>query len=148
MNFTNILKIIRKLGQTLNLPDFRMILNIFGKSIFALKFNIWVLQHPNNMHKNFHKDFITGWKMTAIAKSAKRHPAAKKIVWLGRTCHMNINARASSSPVFWPKSELISQFWVTTFYAWPGMDFSLWVIWVPICQRPVLFEWAGMDFSQ
>ena len=46
--------------------------------IFALKSIIWVCQHPNNMHKTFHKVFITGLKIRAIAKSAKIHPAAKK----------------------------------------------------------------------
>ena len=30
------------------------------------------------MHKNFHKVFITGEKITVIAKSAKTHPAAEK----------------------------------------------------------------------
>ena len=35
-NITN----FQKLGQTLNLLDFRVILNIFAKLIFALKFNI------------------------------------------------------------------------------------------------------------
>ena len=39
------------MGQTLYLPDFRIIFNIFAKLIFALKFN--------NMH-NFHKVIITG----------------------------------------------------------------------------------------
>ena len=32
--------------------DFRTIFNIFAKLIFALKFKLWVLTHPNNMHKN------------------------------------------------------------------------------------------------
>ena len=40
INFGNMLKIVRKLGQTLNLPDFRIIVNIFAKLIFTLKFNI------------------------------------------------------------------------------------------------------------
>ena len=35
------LKIVRKLGQPLNLPDFRIIFNIFAKMNFALKFNLW-----------------------------------------------------------------------------------------------------------
>ena len=30
------------------------------------------------MHKNFHKVFISGEKITVIAKSAKTHPAAEK----------------------------------------------------------------------
>ena len=59
INFENTLRIVQKFGQTLNLPDYRMIFNIFGKSIFALKFNIWVWQHPNNFQKKFHKVFIT-----------------------------------------------------------------------------------------
>ena len=32
----------------------------FCKIKIALKFDIWVLQRPNNMHKKFHKVFITG----------------------------------------------------------------------------------------
>ena len=36
----NMLKIVRKLDQTLNLPDFWIVFNIFAKLIFALKFNI------------------------------------------------------------------------------------------------------------
>ena len=62
-NFANISKLsenLQKMGQTLNLPDFLIIFNIFGKLIFALKFNIWVLTHTNNMHKNVHKVIITG----------------------------------------------------------------------------------------
>ena len=51
-----------------NLRDFWTIFNIFAKLIFALKFNILMYQHPNNMHKNLHKVFITGQKLTAIAK--------------------------------------------------------------------------------
>ena len=53
-------KISKKMGQNLNLPYFRIISNIFAKLIFALKFNIWVLTQPNNMHKNFDKVIITG----------------------------------------------------------------------------------------
>ena len=37
-----------------------------------------MLEDPNYLHKNFHKVFITGKKMRAIAKSAKIHPTAKK----------------------------------------------------------------------
>ena len=44
-------------------PNFRTFLKIFAKLIFALKFNITVCQHPNNMHKNFHKVYITGQKI-------------------------------------------------------------------------------------
>ena len=62
INFANMLKIVRKSGK---LPDFRTIFNIFAKLIFALKLIIWVLTHPNKMHKNFHKVFIQGsyWGM-------------------------------------------------------------------------------------
>ena len=60
INFENMLKIVQKLGQTLNLQDFCIIFNLFPKLIFALKFNIRMWQHHNNMHRNFHKGFITG----------------------------------------------------------------------------------------
>ena len=39
---------------------FQTIFYILAKLFFALKFKIWVLQHPNNMHKKFHKVLITG----------------------------------------------------------------------------------------
>ena len=54
INFANMLKIIWKSGK------FWTIFNIFSKLIFALKFDICVWQHPNDMHRNFHKFFITG----------------------------------------------------------------------------------------
>ena len=54
------LKIIRKSGLTHFFGDFPTIFNIFAKLIFALKFNIWVLTHPNNLHTNFYKVIITG----------------------------------------------------------------------------------------
>ena len=41
-------------------PNFWIIFNMFAKLVFALKFRIRVLQHPNKMHKNFYKVFITG----------------------------------------------------------------------------------------
>ena len=44
IDFENMLKIVRKLGWTLNWSDFRIILYIFTKLIFALKFDIWVHQ--------------------------------------------------------------------------------------------------------
>ena len=68
LNFANMLKIVRKWGQSLNLLEFRIIFNIFAKLIFKLKIDIWVWQHPNNVQNNVHEVFITGWKMTAIAK--------------------------------------------------------------------------------
>ena len=52
INFAKMLNIVRKSGK---LPDFRIIFNIFAKLILTLKFNIWVLTHPLNKHKNFHK---------------------------------------------------------------------------------------------
>ena len=64
-------------------PNIWIICNIFAKLVFALKFKTRVLQHPNNIHTNFHKVFITGKKMTAIAKSAKIHPAANECYGLG-----------------------------------------------------------------
>ena len=58
--FSKMLKIVRKSGFDPIFGDFRTIFNIFEKKIFALKFKIWVLQQPNNMHKNFHKVLIAG----------------------------------------------------------------------------------------
>ena len=43
------------MGQTLNLPDFRIIFNISAKLIFAPKFIISFLTHPNNMQNFFIK---------------------------------------------------------------------------------------------
>ena len=53
---------------------------LFCNKTFSKKliFKFWVCRPPNNMSKNFHKVFIAWEKMTAIAKSAKIHPAAKK----------------------------------------------------------------------
>ena len=53
INFANILKIVQKSRK---LPDFLTIFNMFAKLFSALKFNIWMLTHPNNKDK----DFITG----------------------------------------------------------------------------------------
>ena len=64
INFANMLKIVQKSRK---LPDFWTIFNIFAKLFSALKFNIWVLTHPKNKHKNFHKVFITGYKITGNA---------------------------------------------------------------------------------
>ena len=36
INFENMLKIVKKLGETLNLPDFRIIFNIFAKLILDI----------------------------------------------------------------------------------------------------------------
>ena len=58
-NFVNMLKIVRKSGCDAIFGYFQTIIYIFAKLFFALKFKIWVLQHPNNMHKNFHKVLIT-----------------------------------------------------------------------------------------
>ena len=55
LDFENMLKIIQKSRKLRVWPVFWKIYNIFAKLIFALKFNIWVCQHPNNRHKNFHK---------------------------------------------------------------------------------------------
>ena len=52
--FANMLKMIRKSGKLRGWPNLRTIFNIFSK------FDIWVLQHPNSMHKNFHKVFNIG----------------------------------------------------------------------------------------
>ena len=57
--FVNMLKIVRKSGFDPIFGYFRTIFYIFAKLFFALKFKIWVLQHPNNMHKNFHRILIT-----------------------------------------------------------------------------------------
>ena len=40
MLFANMFKIVQKLGQTLNLLNFRTIFNQFATLIFALRFNI------------------------------------------------------------------------------------------------------------
>ena len=73
INLAKMLKIFQKSGETLNLLDFRRIKNIFAKSIFALKLSFWVCDHANNQQKKNSLRFLT-----AIAKSAKWHPAAKK----------------------------------------------------------------------
>ena len=58
--FSKMLEIVRKSGFDPIFGDFRTIFNIFEKKKFALKFKIWVLQQPNNMHKNFHWFLIAG----------------------------------------------------------------------------------------
>ena len=59
INFANLLKIIRKSSKSRGWLNFWTIFKIFAKLIFALKFQICVWQHPNNMHTNFHKVFVT-----------------------------------------------------------------------------------------
>ena len=58
--FLDMLKIVRKSGFDPIVAYFRTIIYISKKKFFALKFKIWVLQLPNNMHKKFHKDLFTG----------------------------------------------------------------------------------------
>ena len=82
----NCRKISKKWVKPFNLPDFRIIFNIYAKLIFALKFDIYVLTQPNNMHKNFHKVIITRQKMTVMAKLqfcnfVQIFVAAREILW-------------------------------------------------------------------
>ena len=52
INFANMLNIVQKFNKSRVLPNFWNIYNIFAQLIFALKFSIWMCQHPNNMHNN------------------------------------------------------------------------------------------------
>ena len=60
INFANMVKIIQKSSKFRVWPNFQTIFNIFAKLIFALKFDVWVWQHPSNMHRNFYNVFIRG----------------------------------------------------------------------------------------
>ena len=53
---------LKNVQKSRKLPDILTIFDIFAKS-----FNIWVLTHPNYKHKNFHKVFIIGSKVTGTA---------------------------------------------------------------------------------
>ena len=78
------LKIVPKSRE---LPDFGTNFNIFAKLIFALKFVIWVLTYPNNMHKISMKLLLqvkndSDGKIAILCKFLSR---------LGKSTHMDID---------------------------------------------------------
>ena len=81
--FSNNLKIIQKSTKLRIWPSFWTILKIFAKLIFALKFNIWLCEHPNNMHKNFLK-FLSQAKNWRRLQNQQNHILHQKNFVAGR----------------------------------------------------------------
>ena len=124
-NFENMFKIGRKLGQTLNLPDFWIVYNIFAKLVFAFKFNIWVWQHPNNMHIILLKD-----ERLQRLQNQQKHILQQKMLWLRRTCHMP----HTPSPSLLCHHFILKRKWdflLASSYL-IGQCYSIWHPWCPL----------------
>ena len=80
INFANMLKIIWKSSKLMVWPNLLKIFNIFAKLIFASKIYFWVYQHPNNMHKNFHKILWHDKKWQLLQNQQKYIPQPKNVV--------------------------------------------------------------------
>ena len=81
------LKIVQKSRK---LPEFSTILNIFGKLIFALKLNIWVLT-PKLVAQKFSWSFYSRIKNDSTYNIAIFTSTSIFLLWLGEITHIHIH---------------------------------------------------------